>query len=268
MRPLGERAGTPCVRPGRRLRAGDARRGRDGLAVIIELATSVGPDGRRRRPPPVRAAGDAVRSALRPRRAHARCRPTSAATTRPADRERYQTVYAREPGSVAAPTAGLHFTSGSLARLGRAGVERAEIVLHVGPGTFRPVKVDDVSDHRVDPEPFAIPAGDGARHRAGRAPRAAGSWRSAPRPTRALETASRADGGSRPGEGETDLVIVPGHRVPRRERARHELPPARARRCCCSSPPSRAASGCWPRTPRRWPRGYRFYSYGDAMLVL
>jgi len=74
------------------------------------------------------------------------------------DRERYQTVYARERGSVAAPTAGLHFTAGQLASLALRGVERVEVTLHVGYGTFKPVKVDRVEDHVIDPEQFIVPA--------------------------------------------------------------------------------------------------------------
>jgi S-adenosylmethionine:tRNA ribosyltransferase-isomerase len=70
----------------------------------------------------------------------------------PSDRERYQTVFAREKGSVAAPTAGLHFTPELIERLRARGVEWGEVVLHVGPGTFRPVEAGDVRQHRVDPE--------------------------------------------------------------------------------------------------------------------
>ena len=77
---------------------------------------------------------------------------------RPEDRERYQTVYAREPGSIAAPTAGLHFTPKVLERLRERGVETAEVVLHVGPGTFRPVTAARVEDHRVLAEPYVLPA--------------------------------------------------------------------------------------------------------------
>jgi S-adenosylmethionine:tRNA ribosyltransferase-isomerase len=76
--------------------------------------------------------------------------------SRDLDRERYQTIFAREPGAVAAPTAGLHFTPGLLAALEARGVTRATITLHVGPGTFRPVKAERVEEHRVDPEPFFI----------------------------------------------------------------------------------------------------------------
>ncbi|HSD29489.1 MAG TPA: tRNA preQ1(34) S-adenosylmethionine ribosyltransferase-isomerase QueA, partial [Vicinamibacteria bacterium] len=129
----------------------------------------------------------------------------------PSDRERYQTVYAREPGSVAAPTAGLHFTPDLLESLRARGVEQAALVLHVGPGTFRPVEVRDVREHRVDPERFSIPpetaaAVDRARGE-GRRVVAVGTTA-----TRALESALEPSGRLRAGDGETDLVIVPGFR--------------------------------------------------------
>ena len=74
-----------------------------------------------------------------------------------ADRERYQTIYAKHLGSVAAPTAGLHFTPEIFAALDAKGVQRVAVTLHVGPGTFRPVKVDDIEDHEMDFEAFSVP---------------------------------------------------------------------------------------------------------------
>ena len=88
--------------------------------------------------------------------ATSRCRRTSSAPDRPSDRDRYQTVYARERGSVAAPTAGLHFTDELLAALAARGVERAEVTLHVGYGTFKPIRAARVEDHVVDPETFTV----------------------------------------------------------------------------------------------------------------
>ena len=75
---------------------------------------------------------------------------------RPSDRDRYQTVYARDRGSIAAPTAGLHFTPEILQQLAASGVERAEVTLHVGYGTFKPVRVERVEEHEVDPEMFTV----------------------------------------------------------------------------------------------------------------
>ena len=128
----------------------------------------------------------------------------------PADRERYQTVYARERGSVAAPTAGLHFTPGILDALQARGIERVAITLHVGYGTFKPVRVVAVEEHTVDPESFTIGGRGGRGHqrgrRAGRRVVAVGTTT-----VRALESAARQGGGLvRPVSGETDLFIHPG----------------------------------------------------------
>ena len=89
-----------------------------------------------------------------------RCRRTSSATTGAADRDRYQTVFARARGSIAAPTAGLHFTPPLSTRCAARGVDIAEITLHVGYGTFQPVRVDRVEDHRLEAERYEI--GDAA----------------------------------------------------------------------------------------------------------
>src|SRR5947207_13097285 len=129
---------------------------------------------------------------------------------RPEDRDRYQTVFARARGSVAAPTAGLHFTPTLLDGLAARGVELASITLHVGYGTFQPVRVDRVEDHRVEPERYAI--GDSAA----RAINAALADRRrviavGTTTTRTLEGVAREhDGRVAPGEGATDLFIYPG----------------------------------------------------------
>jgi S-adenosylmethionine:tRNA ribosyltransferase-isomerase len=122
-----------------------------------------------------------------------------------ADRERYQTVYARERGSVAAPTAGLHFTPAILAALAAQGVERAAVTLHVGYGTFKPVRVEDVEAHVVDPERYTISADAAARLHAARA---AGRRIVAVGTTtvRALESAAALGRRS----GRTGLFLTPG----------------------------------------------------------
>jgi S-adenosylmethionine:tRNA ribosyltransferase-isomerase len=184
----------------------------------------------------------------------------------PPDRERYQTVYARETGSVAAPTAGLHFTRELLERLRAAGIERAEIVLHIGPGTFRPVRVCDVREHRVDPERFSIPE-DAAlaldRARAdGRRVVAVGTTAA-----RALESAVDADGRLRAGKGETDLVIVPGFRF----RAvgalvtNFHLPRSSLLLVVSAFAGRERVLAAYAEAVRL---RYRFYSYGDAMLLV
>ncbi|MCU0976729.1 MAG: tRNA preQ1(34) S-adenosylmethionine ribosyltransferase-isomerase QueA [Steroidobacteraceae bacterium] len=126
------------------------------------------------------------------------------------DRERYQTVYARDPGSVAAPTAGLHFDMAMLDRLGAAGVGTAWLTLHVGAGTFQPVRADRLDDHRMHFERARVPAEaveavNATRRRGGRVV-AVGTT-----VVRSLESAAR-EGTLQPFDGETDLFIRPGYR--------------------------------------------------------
>ena len=129
-----------------------------------------------------------------------------------ADRERYQTVYARAGRAVAAPTAGLHFTPEMLEALSDRGVERVRLTLHVGPGTFKPVQADDPREHRLDPEDYEVsPTAAAALNRAlgaGRRVVCVGTTS-----CRALEHALAAGGGRvRPGAGRADLFIWPGYR--------------------------------------------------------
>jgi S-adenosylmethionine:tRNA ribosyltransferase-isomerase len=184
---------------------------------------------------------------------------------RPDDRTRYQTVYAREPGSVAAPTAGLHFTAELLDRLASRGVRRAEVVLHVGPGTFRPVTVDDVTQHRVEPEPFVLPP---ETAQAISETRAGGGRVIAVGTTtvRVLEARARDDRTATPGEGETDLVIVPGFafRVVDALLTNFHLPRSSLLLLVCAFASRETVLGAYAEAVRR---GYRFYSYGDAMLI-
>jgi S-adenosylmethionine:tRNA ribosyltransferase-isomerase len=184
-----------------------------------------------------------------------------------ADRDRYQTVFAQARGSVAAPTAGLHFTPSLVDALRARGVERAEITLHVGYGTFQPVRVDRVEDHRLDAERYEVSAAAaaaiGRARRDGRRVIAVGTTT-----TRTLEAVAQANGGEIvPGAGASDLFIYPGFEfraidglltnfhLPRssllmlvaafagRDRILHAYRTAVAER-------------------------YRFYTYGDAMLIL
>jgi S-adenosylmethionine:tRNA ribosyltransferase-isomerase len=132
-------------------------------------------------------------------------------TASSADRERYQTVYARSPGAVAAPTAGLHFTPELLAEVGRRSVRRATLTLHVGPGTFQPVKAERVEDHRMMAERYELGAADaeainGARAAGGRVV-AVGTTAA-----RTLESLADEAGQARPGEGWTELFIHPPYR--------------------------------------------------------
>ena len=131
---------------------------------------------------------------------------------KPEDRERYQTVYARDDGSVAAPTAGLHFTPELLARLAARGIAAHYLTLHVGPGTFRPLRATRLDEHHLEAEAIEIPAETAARGGRGDARRAAGSSRWG-RPRRGRSSGRReGDGRIRAGAGAADLFIRPGHR--------------------------------------------------------
>jgi S-adenosylmethionine:tRNA ribosyltransferase-isomerase len=181
------------------------------------------------------------------------------------DRERYQTVYARSDGSVAAPTAGLHFTPALLAALEGRGVELCFLTLHVGPGTFRPIRSARIDEHRMHAEPVEIPP---ATARAVNRARAAGRRVIAVGTTaaRALEWAAGADGRVRSGAGEADLFIRPGHRFRAIDGLLTNFHLPRSTLLVL------VAALCGRETVLAAYRHavtarYRFYSYGDAMLV-
>jgi S-adenosylmethionine:tRNA ribosyltransferase-isomerase len=250
------------VRPGRRLRPGGLVTIAPGFAVRLE-APGVGPGPYRL----VRLLPEGLSPAAAiERHGHVPLPPYIRRRDTAADLDRYQTVYAREPGSVAAPTAGLHFTPELLEGLRARGVERREIVLHVGPGTFRPVEAEDVREHRVDPERFFIPAETGAavdRARAeGRRIVAVGTTAA-----RTLESALDAAGRLRPGEGETDLVIRPGHdfRAIDALVTNFHLPRSSLLLLVAAFAGRERVLAAYAEAIRH---RYRFYSYGDAMLLL
>jgi S-adenosylmethionine:tRNA ribosyltransferase-isomerase len=249
------------VRPGRRLRAGDVVAIADGLVVHVE-SEALGPEGRRH--VRLESADGGVDAALA-RHGHVPLPPYIRRPDRPGDHARYQTVYAREEGSVAAPTAGLHFTPRLLLELERAGIGRAELVLHVGPGTFRPVSASDVSAHRLEAEPFWLPAETAAA--VGRT-RASGGRVVAVGTTSARVLEARAsDAGVAAGEGETDLVIVPGHRFRALDAllTNFHLPRSSLLLLAAAFGGREAVLAAYGEALRR---GYRFYSYGDAMLIV
>ncbi len=184
----------------------------------------------------------------------------------PLDRERYQTVYAREDGSVAAPTAGLHFTPELLERIGNGGVEHAALTLHVGVGTFRPVEVEDPAAHPMESERYTIPAEAAA---AWRRCRAGGGrvWAVGTTVVRTLETAAAARGEVEAGAGRTGLFIRPpfAFRAVDCLLTNFHLP--RSTLLMLVS----AFAGIEPvRAAYREAiaRGYRFHSYGDAMALI
>jgi S-adenosylmethionine:tRNA ribosyltransferase-isomerase len=223
---------------------------------------AVGPEGRRLIA--LRAESGSVAETLE-RVGHVPLPPYIRRADRPADRERYQTVYAREKGSVAAPTAGLHFTRALLDALRAQGIAIAEVVLHVGPGTFRPVTVDDVADHRLEPEPYLVPE-ETAQTLA--ATRAAGGRVIAVGTTvvRTLEAAARDDRTVAPGAGETALVVQPGYtfRAVDGLVTNFHLPRSSLLLLVSALAGRERVLSAYAEALRR---GYRFYSYGDAMLI-
>jgi S-adenosylmethionine:tRNA ribosyltransferase-isomerase len=183
------------------------------------------------------------------------------------DRDRYQTVFAREAGSIAAPTAGLHFTDDILRSLDEAGVERATITLHVGYGTFKPVRAADVEDHTVDPERYTIDDEAASRINAaldaGRRIVAVGTTT-----TRALESAARQGAGRvAAGASEADLFIRPGHRflVAGGLVTNFHLPSSSLLMLVAAFGGRETVLQAYREAVAQ---RYRFYSYGDAMLVV
>ncbi|HEY1677946.1 MAG TPA: tRNA preQ1(34) S-adenosylmethionine ribosyltransferase-isomerase QueA [Candidatus Sulfotelmatobacter sp.] len=183
-----------------------------------------------------------------------------------ADRERYQTVYAQEQGSVAAPTAGLHFTPEILSRMRERGIETAEVTLHVGLGTFQPVRCERVEDHRLHSERYSIAADAAAKieraRTSGRRIVAVGTTT-----VRTLEyVAQRSAGQVREGSGEANLFIYPGYRfqVVRALLTNFHLPESTLLMLVC-------ALGGKENVLRAYEHAvaerYRFYSYGDCMLA-
>jgi S-adenosylmethionine:tRNA ribosyltransferase-isomerase len=182
----------------------------------------------------------------------------------PADRERYQTVYAREPGAVAAPTAGLHFDDGVLHACRAAGVQFAWVTLHVGAGTFQPVRVDDLAEHRMHAEIFEVPQATvdaiaATRERRGRVV-AIGTTA-----VRALESAAEA-GDVRATTGETRLFITPGRkfRVVDRLITNFHLPESTLLMLVSAFATREHVLRAYAHAVEH---AYRFFSYGDAMLV-
>jgi S-adenosylmethionine:tRNA ribosyltransferase-isomerase len=182
------------------------------------------------------------------------------------DRDWYQTVFASQAGAVAAPTAGLHFTRELLARVEAAGVETTRIILHVGPGTFLPVRAGSLAGHRVPAERFSLP---GEAVEAVLKTRAAGGRVIAVGTTtvRVLETAAHAAGGFSPGSGWTGLTIVPGHsfRVVDGLITNFHLPRSSLLLLVCAFAGRERVLAAYAAAREA---GFRFYSYGDAMLIL
>ena len=185
----------------------------------------------------------------------------------PADQERYQTVYAQERGSVAAPTAGLHFTPEILEHLHRRGVETVEITLHVGLGTFQPVRAERVEDHKLHREAYRIPAAVAAQinqaKTSGRRIVAIGTTT-----VRTLEYAASLsdDRRVRPGNGEADIFIYPGYpfRMVNALLTNFHLPQSTLLMLVCALAGKEKVLAAYGHAVEH---KYRFYSYGDCMFI-
>jgi S-adenosylmethionine:tRNA ribosyltransferase-isomerase len=269
LRPAAAGSGTPgdewpqdwvaLVRPGARLRAGRSVRIAEDLAVDV---VQVNDDGSR--VVRLHADGD-IRSAVF-RHGRMPLPPYIDRAAEPSDSERYQTVFARTEGSVAAPTAGLHFTPALLDDLRSRSVTIARVLLHVGAGTFRPVDVEDLDEHPMHEEWYEVAAEEAAkmndaRRRGGRL------WAVGTTVTRTLESAARSDGHVEPGSGWTRLFIRPGYafRAVDAMITNFHLP-----RSTLIMLVSAFAGHALTRAAyaEAISQRYRFYSYGDAMAIL
>ena len=245
------------VRPGRKLKAGAVVTMSEDVKCRV---LAVHPDGART----MRFEGQASVLDLLQRLGRLPLPPYIDRADGPLDRERYQTIYAREPGSVAAPTAGLHFTEALLERLRARGVSVREIMLHVGPGTFARVDAEDVADHRVPPEKTLVPeetaeAYEKARE-SGHRVVAVGTTT-----VRTLESSLR-DGRLKAGSGETDLVIRPGHRFQAVDAliTNFHLPRSSLLFLVAAFAGRETILRAYAAAIHA---RYRFYSYGDAMFI-
>jgi len=257
--PLNEHAWRALVRPGRRCKPGAHLRA-GGVRLRVMGAD---PDGTR-----VIAREQGTIDALLDAHGLPPLPPYIARHAKPApeDWERYQTVYATAPGSVAAPTAGLHFTPAMLETLRAAGVDVRAVTLHVGPATFRPVTAATVEAHRIPPERASVPVATaeaiGRARAEGRRVLAVGTTT-----VRTLESAADENGRVRPFDGVAELTIRPGHRfgVVDALLTNFHLPRSSLLLLVAAFAGRDAVLRAYRHAIDA---RYRFYSYGDAMLVV
>jgi S-adenosylmethionine:tRNA ribosyltransferase-isomerase len=248
------------VRPGRRIGVGEHLCFGDGGELQAEVIAR-GSFGERR----IRFVPASDFMGLIENLGHVPLPPYITRSDRPADRERYQTVYARERGSVAAPTAGLHFTPEILGRLRERGIETTEITLHVGLGTFQPVREDVVERHKLHKEHFSISeqaaASINAALESHRRIVAIGTTS-----VRTLEHAARETGRVQAGPGEADIFIYPGFqfRVVGALLTNFHLPQSTLLMLVSAFAGREFVLNAYGHAVEE---KYRFYSYGDCMFV-
>jgi S-adenosylmethionine:tRNA ribosyltransferase-isomerase len=258
-RPVGDGTWEALVRPGSKLKPGRRVDVAPGFHVEI---VGPAPGGQR----VVRLHTEGPEAEALERHGHLPLPPYIEREDDEDDRERYQTVYARTPGSIAAPTAGLHFTPELLQRLEERGIERTAVTLHVGIGTFRPVEHDDPGEHEMHSEMYHVPleaaeAIERTRARGGRV------WAVGTTVVRTLESVAEPDGRVRAESGQTQLFIRPGFdfRVIDGLITNFHLPRSTLL-MLVSAFAGHAETLAAYRTAVA--EGYRFYSYGDAMAVV
>lgn len=248
------------VRPGRKIGVGERLFFGDGGELQAEVMAR-GSFGERR----IRFAPASDFMGLIENLGHVPLPPYITRSDRPADRERYQTIYARERGSVAAPTAGLHFTPEILSRLRERGIETTEITLHVGLGTFQPVREDVVERHKLHKEHFSISeqaaASINAALESHRRIVAIGTTS-----VRTLEHAARETGRVQAGPGEADIFIYPGFqfRVVGALLTNFHLPQSTLLMLVSAFAGREFVLNAYRHAVEQ---KYRFYSYGDCMFV-
>ncbi len=257
-------AGEALVKPSKKLRAGDVV-AMEGGALQLHLREAIGPG---RWSVALAARDGSVQQSLE-RCGRAPLPPyihRDGGEDVAADRERYQTVFARAPGAIAAPTAGLHFTPALLQALAAHGVETAWVTLHVGEGTFAPLRTDVVEQHRMHAERYELPAATAA---AVAAAKSRGSRVVAVGTTscRTLETCARADGTVAAGAGESSLFLYPGQpfRVVDALLTNFHLPQSTLLMLVAAFAGREEVLAVYREAVAR---GYRFFSFGDAMLIV
>jgi S-adenosylmethionine:tRNA ribosyltransferase-isomerase len=272
LRDLGDGTWEAMVQPGAKLKPGRSVRIAGGFEVAMLGATE---RGTRIVRPEVAGPGDAAPRVATDTRAtvlaaidahgHVPLPPYITRADAPSDAERYQTVFARESGSVAAPTAGLHFTTEFLAALAAKGIERADVVLHVGAGTFKPVEVEDPAEHVMHQEWFDVPAATAALLNATRA-RGGRICAVGTTSLRTLESARGSDGRYRAGNGETRIFIRPPMPVRAADLllTNFHLPRSTLLMLVAAMAGYDLIMRAYETAVRE---RYRFYSYGDAMLI-
>lgn len=259
LKPLGENRYEAMVSPGGKLKPG--RRvviSPDLSAEILEVTP--------RRTRIVRLVADGSIDQLIERYGHVPLPPYIERSDAPEDAERYQTVYAREPGSVAAPTAGLHFTAELLTRLQTRGVRRVDVLLHVGAGTFKPVEVEDPGQHVMHEESYAISAEAADAINETRS-RGGALWAVGTTTVRTLESAADERGRVAAGTGETRIFIRPPYRFRAVDHLITNFHLPRSTLIMLV-----AAFAGYDLTMRAYREAvdnrYRFFSYGDAMALV